>query len=182
MDKIGKPRGLIRYTSRDEISGLPRKILRARVVLYPLVLVAMLGTLIYLLGTRAEAEITVLRGLGAPYTQTGTGALLNQVRIRVRNRGAEAARYRISLEAPEGMTMIAPINPLPVRAGELATTSVFVEFPRRLLHDGEIPVTFRIEDEHGFARELPYRLLGPDDDDDDDETSERREGAAGEEH
>ena len=182
MDKIGKPRGLIRYTSRDEISGLPRKILRARVVLYPLVLVAMLGTLIYLLGTRAEAEITVLRGLGAPYTQTGTGSLLNQVRIRVRNRGAEAARYRISLEAPEGMTMIAPINPLPVRAGELATTSVFVEFPRRLLHDGEIPVTFRIEDEHGFARELPYRLLGPDDDDDDDETSERREGAAGEEH
>jgi cytochrome c oxidase accessory protein FixG len=176
MDKIGKPRGLIRYTSRDEIMGLPRRILRPRIVLYPLVLVLMLGAFVYLVGTRAEAEITLLRGIGAPYTQEEDGTLLNQVRIRIRNRGAAEARYRISLHGPEEMTMVAPINPLPVGPGQLATTSVFVEFPRDVLDDGEVPVTFRIEDEHGFARELPYRVLGPEDGDDD----ASHEGRAGE--
>ncbi len=180
MDKIGKPRGLIRYTSRDDILGLPRRILRPRVVLYPLVLVALLGAFIYLLGTRANAEITVLRGLGAPYTEVAKGTLLNQVRIKVRNRGAGARHYRISLEAPEGTKMVAPINPLPVAAGALATTSVFVEFPRDVLHDGEAKITFRIEDEHGFSRELPYRLLGPEDDEHEEDGAGAHE--AGEAH
>jgi len=176
MDKIGKPRGLIRYTSRDEILGLPRRILRPRIVLYPLVLVVMLGTFVWLLGTRADAEVTVLRGIGAPYTQEEDGTLLNQVRIRIRNRGADVARYRISLEAPEGMNMVAPINPLPVDAGALATTSVFVQFPRRVLHDGEVPVTFRIEDEHGFTVQRAYRILGPEDDEHEADEHSEEEG------
>jgi cytochrome c oxidase accessory protein FixG len=165
MDKVGKPRGLIRYTSRDDIMGLPRRLLRPRVVLYPLVLVIMLGTFGYLLGTRADAEITVLRGIGAPYTREPDGAFLNQVRIRIRNRGTDERAYRIALEAPEGMRMVAPINPLPVKPGELATTSVFVEFPQRVLDDGEVAVSFRIDDGRGFTRALPYRVLGPGDDD-----------------
>jgi cytochrome c oxidase accessory protein FixG len=154
MDKIGRPRGLIRYTSRDEIEGLPRRILRARVVLYPLVLVA-------LLGTRAEAEVTLLRGLGVPYVHDPDGLLHNQVRIRIRNRGAEPRDYRIGVDGPEGLILVAPINPLPVAPGALQTTSVFLRFPERMLAGGEAGVTFRIEDGHGFVLEAPYRVVGP---------------------
>ena len=43
MDRVGRPRGLIRYSSRDELAGAPRRILRPRVVLYPLLLVLVWG-------------------------------------------------------------------------------------------------------------------------------------------
>jgi cytochrome c oxidase accessory protein FixG len=184
MVKIGKPRGLIRYTSRDEILGLPRKILRPRVVLYPIALAVLIGLFAFSLGTRANAEITLLRGIGAPYTREDDGTLLNQVRIRVANRGSETRPYTIALDAGPNVRMVAPINPLPVRAGEIATTSVFVVFSDDILHGGEATVTFRLDDGRGFVREVPYQLVGPEDEEKehhersqpDDATSDHGEG------
>jgi cytochrome c oxidase accessory protein FixG len=161
MEKIGKPQGLIRYTSRDEVEGLPRRMMRPRVVLYPIALVVLLGLLAFSLGTRREPEITLLRGLGAPYAEQPDGRLLNQVRIRIRNRGKENHAYRIELRDAPGMTMVAPINPLPVSKGQLQTTSVFVEFPAHALPEGHANVTFRISDGSGFTRDFPYQVIGP---------------------
>ena len=42
MEQVGKPRGLIRYTSQDALAGKPPHLLRPRTVLYPLALRARL--------------------------------------------------------------------------------------------------------------------------------------------
>ena len=38
MDKVGRPRGLIRYATQDALAGKPPRLLRPRVVLYPIAL------------------------------------------------------------------------------------------------------------------------------------------------
>ncbi len=38
MGKIGKPAGLIRYTSQDDLAGLPTRLIRARTVIYPTII------------------------------------------------------------------------------------------------------------------------------------------------
>jgi hypothetical protein len=64
------------------------------------------------------------------------------------------------LDAPEAR-LIAPENPLPVRAGSHATTSVFVIAPASAFSHGVRPVRFRVSDGAGFSREAAYKLLGP---------------------
>lgn len=161
MLKVGRPQGLIRYTSRDALEGRGLRLLRPRVILYPTALAIALGSFVWALAARESAEVTVLRGIGAPFTQEPDGRVANQVRIKVSNRARADRAYRIEvLGAPDAM-VIAPENPLRVPEGEAATTSIFVLLPSTAFQGGEKTVEIRVDDGEGFSSTLPWRLAGP---------------------
>jgi cytochrome c oxidase accessory protein FixG len=169
MARVDRPLGLIRYTSRDELAGAARRILRPRIVLYPLLLVLVWGALVVALAHREPADLTVLRGVGYPYAILLSGAVSNQIRVKIVNRDRADHRYRIDVEPADGdggapLEMIAPDNPLPVAAGKSATATVFVNTARDSFRDGRREVRFRITDGAGWSAAVPYHLLGPDDD------------------
>ncbi len=160
MARIHKPAGLIRYASQEALeTGQTRSALRPRVVIYSVMLVGLLLTLGTSLLTKPSAEVTVLRGIGAPFTENGE-QIVNQIRIKVRNRSSNAQSYRLELSDFERAQLIAPENPLSVPAGEQRTTSVFVMAPKSELR-GARAVRFRVSGGQGFRIELPYELLGP---------------------
>jgi cytochrome c oxidase accessory protein FixG len=168
MDRIGKPRGLIRYSSQDEIAGQPRHLLRLRTILYPVVLAILLGGLGTTMYLKKAADLTVLRGLDGPFAIEADGRISNQIRIKLTNRRGEDMAYTIVLDslatddiAPNEITVIAPENPLRVQAGETRTTSVFVLLPARAFPAGERFIRITVADDRGYQETVPYRLLGP---------------------
>ena len=161
MDKVGRPRGLIRYSSQEALAGRPVRLLRARTVLYPLAFVLAFGTMLLLLVTREAADVTVLRGLGAPFTEEADGRIANQVRIKVTNRSGAEVRYALTLDGVTGGQVIAPENPLRVDAGETRETSLFVLLPREAFSGGERAVTITVQDGARFSTTVPWRLQGP---------------------
>jgi cytochrome c oxidase accessory protein FixG len=163
MTRIGKPRGLIRYASLDQVDGKPRRLLRVRTVFYPAVLAAMVTGLVITLALKAPADITILRGLAGPFSEQPDGRISNQIRVKVSNRTAVEQSYRIEVGglADENAVIIAPENPLTIAAGETRTTSLFVLLPRRAFVNGERVARLSITDSDGFTDEESYRLLGP---------------------
>ncbi|MCC6157516.1 MAG: cytochrome c oxidase accessory protein CcoG [Deltaproteobacteria bacterium] len=161
MTRLGKPVGLIRYTTKSELAGEPKKILRPRTIAYPLVMVAALSTFTYALASKSDTDLTMLRGLGAPYVELTPERISNQIRIKIVNRASIDREYRIELADLPEATMIAPQNPLPVPAGKTVETSVFVTAPRSAFTSGERAVKFRIGDGDRYSQESEYRLLGP---------------------
>jgi cytochrome c oxidase accessory protein FixG len=160
MAKFGRPPGLIRYTSRDELDGRRPRLLRPRVVMYSLALATALLLLVFDLGTRADAEVTLLRGAGAPFF-LAAGGVTNLVRIKVTNRGRAERAYRVELPDLPGARLIAPFNPFPVGPGRTREVSVFVILPRSEFTKGERRVRFRLTDGHGFSRAFTHDLIGP---------------------
>ncbi|MDE3152068.1 MAG: cytochrome c oxidase accessory protein CcoG [Gemmatimonadota bacterium] len=169
MDRVGKPRGLIRYSSRAALEGERVRRLRPRVVLYPLALAIALGGLAYTLATRAPADVTVLRGLGEPYVIEPDGHVANQLRVKITNRAGGDRVYRVSIEGAPGSDVIAPDNPMPVAAGQTGTMTLFVMLAPSAFHDGERDITVRISDGAAFSQGVPYRLVGPESDEHDDQ-------------
>jgi polyferredoxin len=167
MDGIGRPRGLIRYSSRDELAGQPRRMLRPRVIIYPLLLAVVWGALAYALLHRAPADVTVLRGIGSPFTVTPSGMVMNQIRVKIVNRDSVDRRYQVELVEPAGapatLGLVAPENPLPVPAGKAATAPFFVTAPRAAFDEGRREVQLRVDNGAGWSTVMPYRLLGPGD-------------------
>ncbi|MBK8996009.1 MAG: cytochrome c oxidase accessory protein CcoG [Myxococcales bacterium] len=161
MDRIGKPRGLIRYSSQEAMETRKRpRYLRPRVLIYPVVLAGFVTALLVVASRIGGADVTILRGIGAPFVEQPDG-IQNQIRVKIENRTSDKQRYQILiLDAPDAK-LIAPENPLPVRAGSHESTSVFVIAPRESFHDGQRPVRFQITDESGFQKEVSYKLLGP---------------------
>lgn len=169
MDAIKKPRGLIRYASQQSLeTGEKTRIMRPRVLIYPALFAVFFGALIAFGAAQGTADVTVLRGLGAPFVLVDEG-VQNQIRVKVQNRTNSEQAYNIELVGAEGAKLIVPENPLKVPAGERVTTPVFVLAPRDFFHDGVRAVTIRVSDGASFRTEVPYKLLGP-------------EGHDGEEH
>jgi cytochrome c oxidase accessory protein FixG len=161
MVKVGKPTGLIRYSSQDALAGKPPRFLRVRTVLYPLAFTLFFGAFLVALATRSPADVTLLGPIGAPFTREADGQIVNQVRLRIANRTGDDHRYTISYIDEPGAQLIAPENPVLVAAGATITTSVFVMQGADRFVGGERRVRFRLSDDAEFSREFQWRLPGP---------------------
>jgi cytochrome c oxidase accessory protein FixG len=163
MEKIGKPRGLIRYTSQEELAGAPRRFLRWRTVLYPVLLAGAFGAFVALVATRPLAEVTLLRGKGAPFTRTPDGEVTNQMRIKIANHGGQAAEFHITMASAANARLITPQNPLRVPAGDTRETSAFVLAAERSFLGGQRRIELRVSAGAGLAFESrkQFLLLGP---------------------
>ncbi len=161
MARIQKPSGLIRYAAQETLdSGHKAALLRPRVVIYSALLLGLLGILTNALLVKPGVEVTILRGIGAPFGESGP-QVINQIRIKIRNRSRAAQNYHVELADLAAAQLISPEDPLPVPAGEQRTTSVFVLAPRSVFSNARRAVHFRITDSHGYRGDFPYELLGP---------------------
>jgi cytochrome c oxidase accessory protein FixG len=161
MDRIGLDPGLIRYTSQAELESGTRAFFRPRVFVYSAILLIMFGAFTLSLAGKSSADVTLLRGLGAPFTVLPSGEVSNQIRIKITNRSSQERSYLIELVDGDNLELIAPENPLIVAANETEMTAAFITAPTPAFTGGEAAITLRIGDGVDFTRDLEYRILGP---------------------
>ena len=159
--RIGLERGLIRYTSQEELATGKRRWLRPRLVVYSAILALMFGAFAFSLGAQRSADVTLLRGLGAPFSVLPSGEVSNQIRLKIANRNDEERRYAFSIVEPEGLGMVAPENPLVVPPGDARMTAAFLTAAPTSFSNGELAIVLRVADGVDFEQDFDYRLLGP---------------------
>lgn len=170
MSKVKKPKGLIRYASQNGLAGEVSRILRPRVVAYAVLITALVSALLVVGGSRKLADMTVLRGIGAPFVVQGD-TIRNQIRVKIESRGSDPQTFRLQVLMGEGQdlaaledrgaTVVIPENPLLVAPKERRTTSIFVVLPPSSFVAGRVPIVVRAVPEDGEPIEMPYHLLGP---------------------
>ena len=160
MDRLGRPRGLIRFSSQARIAGLRSRLLRPRVILYPAILLGLVTAFAFVLARKESADVTLLRGLGLPFTELAAGEITNSIRVKIRNRNASPAEYRLEAVDPQAR-LTSSGEALAVSAGGSRTETVLITVPRSVFRNGSYEVTLRVSDGEGYRREFKYRLLGP---------------------
>jgi len=161
MEKIGKPPGLVRYTSQAELESGEQKFIRPRLVVYSAMLLIMFSALGFSLVGKSTADVTILRGLGAPFSVLPSGEVSNQIRIKIANRSDEERSYTFELVDADGLALVAPENPLIVAAGDSQMTGAFITTHPSSFTEGVIEINLHIFDGVDFDEVRPYRLLGP---------------------
>ena len=106
MDKMGYPRGLIRYTSEHELEGGTTHWLRPRIIGYLIVLSIMVGVFSYNVFNRIPVELTAIRDRNQLYLTTDTGAIENIYTLHLVNMDTAAHDFDISISGIEGATII----------------------------------------------------------------------------
>jgi polyferredoxin len=161
MDKIGKPRGLVRFSSQARVGGEQGRLVRPRVILYPTIMAVLLTAFLVVLIGKEPADITLLRGYGQPFTEITPGEITNQVRVKIKNRTDAPAQYTVTVSEHDPAKLTATQNPISVAAGDARTEVVLVTVPKSAFRDGKLPVTLRISDGESFSKEVQWLLLGP---------------------
>jgi cytochrome c oxidase accessory protein FixG len=161
MARVGKPAGLIRYTSQDELAGAPRKLLRARTVIYPALLALALGGLVLAVGTRPPAEVWVLRYTGAPFQLAPDGRVMSTVQIKVENHAATTREFRVELVDVPSARLLSGGQGFAIAPGRAAVIPVVVSSPPAAFVRGVREARLRIVDGDGFERTVTVELVGP---------------------
>lgn len=159
MDKVGKPRGLIRYSSQEAIETGASRILRPRVIVYPLILATTLTLFGITLGRKSTFDVTFLRNRNATYTQV-EDRVRNVVQVKIQNRAEEARTYDVALGTP-GATLESPDLPLTLGAGERRSIVLHVEIPSDRFERGRAALPLTVRDDAGAERSFEVNVLGP---------------------
>lgn len=160
MEKLERPRGLIRYGSQHELNGQPSQ-KRVRVVAYYAILTILIATFTFVILTKRPADVALTRGLGLPFSELTSGEISNAIVIKITNRADSPAEYLIELIKPYGTTLALDENPIKIEPRHSRTVRAALICPRNAFHAGEADAAIRVSAKPDFAQELSYRLLGP---------------------
>lgn len=164
MDRIGRPRGLVRYDSKRGFDGEERRsVFRPRTAGYVVAALVGLAVFGFTLSGRSTIAVHVLRARGLPYDLTET-EIRNVANLRIQNKGSRAAVYFLAAEADSGAPrpeIILATPRMEIASLEGATTSVIVRVPRDA-YSGAFPVQVSVRDSvSGASQDLTLTFLGP---------------------
>ena len=163
MDKVGKPKGLIRYSSQDSLEKKTQRFVRARTIIYPISLAAVVSMLAVALSMTYGFDARIIRGKGAPFNLVGRGTVTNSFNLRLVNRTDETQQYSIAVASPDLASVeIIDDEATLVPPGKSSLVPLSVRFPSALTYNGgSAPIILKIEDACGNRREVAFRILGP---------------------
>ena len=161
MDKIGYPRGLVRYTTQNAVEGKPNKVLRPRVLVYAALLCALaIGTAVGIV-QRSPLIVDVMRDRNALYRTAADGSIENGYTLRIVNKDTQARNFRIRVVGPEGITLVEANAVHAAAAEEVLTVPVTLRAPAGLAK-GRVDVDFVVEsDAEGVSETEETRFFGP---------------------
>jgi cytochrome c oxidase accessory protein FixG len=161
MDKLGRPRGLVRYDSLTGFEGGARRLLRPRVLLYALPMVlALSAVLLDVLFLRAPFEANLLRARGMAWT-LDKGTVRNQFELHLVNKHVGDADFSIAVTVPPGVTAVVPQPEVHLGALESLHVPILVSV-ERAGYRGPFEVGVDLVDRTGGrTRHAEARFLGP---------------------
>jgi len=147
MEKVGRPKGLIRYASLNEMEGLPVKAMlaRPRVWIYSIILVAALAGIVYGLSSLAAIDLKVLHERAPLFVTLSNGSIQNKYTLKMLNKTPEDLSVTISVSGPEGLQLVGAEEPVTIQHGTVTPAMVFVKLPRKDLAQERETIRFRVE-------------------------------------
>ena len=134
MDKVGQPRGLVRFTSLQELQGKPTRLARPRMLLYSAGLLVLSSLLVYLIATRTPIGLDcerLVRPGGELAVTTPDGRISNLFKVHLVNRLAEPVSLRLQVaDLPQAEALGA--DRLVLQSGQVQELQVLVVAPATL--------------------------------------------------
>jgi cytochrome c oxidase accessory protein FixG len=162
MDRMGYPRGLVRYATLNSLEHQTPHVLRPRIVVYGLILLALCIGFAYAVFNRTPLLVDVLRDRNALYRIVAEGAIENAYTFKIVNKDQVAHRYAITLaEGGEGLVLGANAAEVAVAAEGVANVAVTVQAPPGMVK-GPREVVFEVRALDGdMKRTQKSRFFGP---------------------
>jgi len=152
MDRIGRPRGLIRFADRDGAagsSGLRRRWWRPRAVVYAVLLGVTVTAMGVGLRGRDPLRFDILRDRGVMARPTESGAVENVYRLKLMNATGAPMTGRLTVRDADGKALeVEPSQIVSLAAADTGAMAVSVRLPaeRALAEAGRaLPVDFVVE-------------------------------------
>jgi len=165
MDKISRPRGLIRYDSLDGIETRQPWRVTPRMMGYSLVLVFLMSVWVFLLAGRSDLDTTILRAPGQLYQREterslGHSLISNLYLVELVNKTHQSKPVTFRVDYPGAiLRMVQPIANVP--ANDLTKGMFFILLPEKSIREVSTKLTVEVISEGVVLNRVKTTFLGP---------------------
>lgn len=160
MDKIAKPRGLIRYASKNEIDTQIRKIFTPRALGYTFVLILLLGLISFLLINRTEVELTILRTPGILFQEQPNNKISNLYDVKIINKTFDEFPVTLKLENIDGEIILIGNENLLVESQGIAEAKFLVILSKDDIKTMKTPIDISVASDEKVIDVIRTSFLG----------------------
>ncbi len=159
MDKVGYPRGLVKYSTENAMKNhwtqkqTLRHVLRPRILVYTSILTVILLAIFISLTMRTPFKVNVVRDRGVMARVVDAGNIENVYRLQVMNATETDQRYKFTVNGLPGLVITSETT-FKVKSTEAITVPVRVQAPADASTSGSHEIHFEIE-----SLDSPGRLI-----------------------
>ncbi|MCG8386381.1 MAG: cytochrome c oxidase accessory protein CcoG [Cytophagales bacterium] len=162
MEKIDRPKGLIRYSSFDAINEGKQRLFTPRVAAYSIVLLALLSFLSFSLVTRSDIETTILKVPGQLYQRTEDGNITNLYNIQFVNKTFEDMVLEVKIEnEPSATISKVGEGEVEVPSNSLAEGVYFIKMPQEKIKSASMGLKIGVYRDGELVETVKTKFLGP---------------------
>ncbi len=161
MDKIQKPRGLIRYTSENAIKKNAKFKINSRIIGYCIVLTILFSTFVVLLARRSNIETTILRASGLLYQKPDESHISNLYNIALINKTFGDMPIELKIVEPKGEIKWVGNGITHLKEQSVAQSTFFLILPKTEIKKTKTKVIFEIWSEGEKIDRYETSFLGP---------------------
>ena len=168
MDKVGFPKGLIRYTTENALAGKPTHVLRPRTLVYGTVLLGVTAAVFWGMLHLNPVSVDVIRDRLSLFHETNEGLIENVYTLKVLNKDDKPHEFKVGVAGIEGAQVVLDQPTLKVESGGVENFVVRVRAePEKLKGERSTKIEFEVTSiepgEEVVSATREARFLGPTD-------------------
>lgn len=167
MEKLKRPKGLIRYSSETELKGELRKKITPRSIVYVAISLLFITALSVFLSNSNQLNFQFYRGVESPFQTVvnpdGTKTVINHFTMKVTHQGTQAHVAELEIVDPalkEKIQIVTVLHPLKFDKPEIKTP-IFFKFDSKILTAGKLPLKINVKEEGKVTTTVEVPLMGP---------------------
>lgn len=160
MDKIQRPRGLIRYASLKNIDNKAKFKFTPRMMLYSVILFILLSVLTVLMINRTDFNVNILRTPGMLFQEQPDGKISNLYDLNLVNKTFNPVQMQMKLLNPRGELKIIGSD-LKLDSQQIVEAKFMILLPKESIKKMNTPVEIGIYDQNKLIKKIKTSFLGP---------------------
>jgi cytochrome c oxidase accessory protein FixG len=161
MTKVKKPVGLIRYASENSITNGVKLKLNRRIKAYSAVLMLLLSLLVFLLISRTDLDVTLMRTAGMTYTKLPDGRLSNLYNLKLVNKTRKDIDFTLKLENLAGEITLVGSGELKVKKEDYSHLQFFVKLKKEDVKNWKTEVKIGMYEGNKKIKTITAKFIGP---------------------
>ncbi len=150
MDKVGYPKGLVKYSTQNAVdqhwshAKTLRHVLRPRVLVYSAILGSIVVAMVVSLAVRTPFKVNVVRDRGSLARIVAGGKIENVYRLQIMNATEAAQRFQISATGLPGLVVVSDEDVVKIGSTEVRGVAVRVQAPYEVAPPGSHTIHFEV--------------------------------------
>ncbi|MBL1280935.1 MAG: cytochrome c oxidase accessory protein CcoG [Fluviicola sp.] len=161
MDSVGLEKGLIRFVSEDGIKKRTGFQWTKRVKAYTVLLTSMIVLLVFLLVTRKDFEVTLLRQRGTTFQTTSQGLISNIFEINLTNKTQNEFVITLEIENNDKASIELVVKGLTLPKEGRLKDRVILKMPMEAIHNGKEILTVIVYGNGKEIQRIDTKFIGP---------------------